>query len=339
MKKLLFLFSLFVGVALLLTSCVKDVKTEPDNSILLTFNDATLESGMTKQLVCKNYSASDLTWTSSDSTVAAVSVSGMITAHKPGTTTINVKSKSHAVSATCSVTVVQGKATDVGVGADGTVYVVGDDSVATGGYAIYRVDSCGCRHRLVDVGAIRVAVSPQGIPWVVTKSNLIFRYNAGTKAWDQMPGTATDIGIGADGSVFIIGTEFATITGGNIIEKWNGSGWDKMADCAGIRIAVDPTGTPWVVNKSNIVFQYGGTYLWNPIFGIDGNDIGIGADGSVYVTGKDSTLATYNPPVYKLQGGSTWSQVPEISGTSISVDPKGKPWYIDKQGILHKPTN
>jgi len=337
MKKLSLLSLLFLSVALLISSCVKDVKTQPDNSIQINFTDATLESGMSKQLVCKNYSASDLTWTSSDSTVADVNVTGMITAHKPGTATISVKSKSHAVSATCTVTVVHGKALDVGVGADGSVYVVGDDSVAMGGYGIYKVDSCGCRHRLPDVGAIRVAVSPQGIPWVVTQSNLIFRYNATNKAWDQMPGTATDVGIGADGSVFIIGTEFATVTGGNIIEKWNGTGWDKMVDCAGIHIAVDPHGTPWVVNESNIVFQYGGTYLWNPITGIDGNDIGIGADGSVYVTGKDSASATYNPPVYKLQGGSTWSQVPGISGTSISVDPKGRPWYIDKQGILHKP--
>lgn len=336
MKKLLLLFSLFLGIAVL-ASCLKETKTQPDNSVLLVYNDATLESGMSKQLVSKNYSTSDLIWTSSDSTIAFVNVTGMITARKPGIATINVKSKAYAVSATCKVTVVQGKATDVGVGADGTVYVVGDDSVSAGGYAIYKLDSCGCRRRLPDVGAIRVAVSPQGIPWVVTKSNLIFKYN-GT-SWDQMPGTATDIGIGADGSVFIIGTEFATITGGNIIEKWNGSGWTKMADCAGIHIAVDPTGTPWVVNESNIVFQYGGTYLWNPITGIDGNDIGIGADGSVFVTGKDSTSAAYNPPVYKLQGSSVWSQVTGISGTSISVDPKGRPWYIDKQGILHKPTN
>ncbi len=335
--KITFSFLLFLfGVSLLMASCVKEVKTEPDHSVLLTFNSATLESGMTKQLVCKNYSATDLTWTSTDSTIAAVNVTGMITAHKPGTVTIGVKSKTYAVSATCTVTVTGAKATDVGVGADGTVYVVGDDSVSTGGYGIYKVDSCGCRHRLTDVGAIRVAVSPQGIPWVVTKSNLIFRYNGST--WDQMPGTATDIGIGADGSVFIISNQPASVTGGFAIMKWNGSNWTMMPDCAGIHIAVDPHGVPWVVNKSNIVFQYGGTYLWTPITGIAGNDIGIGADGSVYVTGKDSTLASYNPPIYKYNAVTGWSQLPGgVSGVSISVDPKGNPWYIDKSGVLHKP--
>ncbi|MDO3626792.1 tectonin domain-containing protein [Mucilaginibacter sp. BT774] len=337
MKKLLLLSMLFLSTGVLVSSCVKDVKTEPDHSVQITFDKATIAAGTTKQLVCKNYSGSDLIWTYSDSTVAAVNVTGMITAYKPGTTTINVKSKAYPVSATCVVTIVQANATDVGVGADGTVYVVGNDSVsATGGYGIYKWINGGL-HKLPDCAAVRVAVSPQGVPWVVNKSNLIFRYNGTT--WDQMPGTATDIGIGKDGSVFIIGTQFASVTGGNIIQKWNGSGWDTMPDCAGVHIAVDPTGTPWVVNKSNIVFQYGGTYLWNPIYGIDGNDIGIGADGSVFVTGKDSTLATYNPPVYKLEGGSTWTPVPSISGISISVDPNGKPWYIDKQDVLHFPAN
>jgi hypothetical protein len=334
-RPILFLFLLF-SVSLSMSSCVKEVKTEPDNSVLISFDAATLEAGMTKQLVCSNYSATDLTWTSSDSTVAAVNVTGMITAHKPGTATINVKSKTHAVSATCTITVVEGKATDVGVGADGTVYVVGNDSVSAAGYGIYRVDSCGCRHKLTDAGAIRVAVSPQGIPWVVTKLNQILRYNNNTKAWDQVPGTATDIGIGADGSVFIIGTQFATVTGGNIIQKWNGSTWDTMPDCAGVRIAVDPHGTPWVVNKSHLVFRYGGTYLWDTLYGVEGNDIGIGANGSVYVSGKDSTAASYNPPIYQY-GVNGWAQLPGIFGTSLSVGPQGQLWYIDKSGILHKP--
>lgn len=338
MKKLITLSLFLFSVALLALSCVKEVKSEPDHSVQITFENATIAAGTTKQLVCKNYSANDLTWTSSDSTVAAVNATGLITAYKAGTTTINVKSKAYSASATCAVTVVNANATDVGVGADGSVFVVGNDSVsATGGYGIYKWINGGL-HKLPDCAAIRVAVSPQGVPWVVNKSNLIFRYNGTT--WDQMPGAATDIGIGADGSVFAISTQFATITGGNTIMKWNGAGWDTMPDCAGIHIAVDPHGVPWVVNKSNIVFQYGGTYLWNPMQGIAGNDIGIGADGSVFVTGKDSTLTSYNPPIYQFNSsgsGPIWSEVPGISGTSISVDPNGKPWYIDQTGVLHKP--
>jgi hypothetical protein len=328
---LLFLFSL----TLLMGSCVKDIKTEPDHSVIMTFDTARLAAGTSKQLVCKNYSANELTWSSSDSTVAAVSITGLITAFKPGTTVINVKSKTYAVSATCTVTVVNAKVTDVGVGADGSVFVIGADSVsATGGYGIYKWVN-GQLKKLPDCAAIRIAVSPQGVPWVVNKSHLIFRYN-GTTIWDQMPGTATDIGIGADGSVFAIGTQDVSPTGGYNIMKWNGTGWTTMSDCAGIHIAVDPHGTPWVVNRSGVVFQYGGTYLWNQIYGVAGNDIGIGADNSVFVTGKDSTLATYNPPIFKYNN-TGWTQVQSASGINISVDPQGKIWYTDKLGELHKP--
>ncbi|HEY2580344.1 MAG TPA: tectonin domain-containing protein [Mucilaginibacter sp.] len=337
MKRSILILLLFCGMISLMGSCVKEVKTQPDHSVKIIFDAARIAAGTQKQLVSQNYSATDLIWSSSDSTVAAVNATGLITAFKPGVAEINVKSKAYAVSATCRVTVVEANATDVGVGADGSVFVVGNDSVsATGGYGIYKWINGGL-HKLPDCAAVRVAVSPQGVPWVVNKSNLIFRYNGNT--WDQLPGTATDIGIGADGSVFAISTQPASVSGGNSILKWNGSAWGTMLDCAGVHIAVDPHGTPWVVNKSNIVFQYGGTYLWNPINGISGNDIGIGADGSVFVTGKDSTLASYNPPIYKYNASTGWSQVQGVSGTSISVDPNGKPWYIDKQNVLHNPTN
>ncbi len=44
-----------------------------------------------------------------------------------------------------------------------------------------------------------------------------------------MPGTATDIGNGADGSVFAVGTQDVSPTGGYNIMKWNGTGWDIYA--------------------------------------------------------------------------------------------------------------
>ena len=139
-------------------------------------------------------------------------------------------------------------------------------------------------------------------------------------------GTATDIGIGADGSVYAIGTERILPYRRKQYSEMERHSWDTMPDCAGIHIAVDPHGTPWVVNKSNIVFQYGGNDLWNPITGVAGNDIGIGADGSVYVTGKDSPLLLISPPVYKFNSWFDMDAGTRISGISISVGPTGRPW-------------
>ena len=337
MKSAVVTLSLFLGLAILWTSCIKQLTQGPDNSIKLTFASVTLPAGTKKQLVCENYPASDLTWTTTDSSVVKVDTTGLLTAFKAGVATIGVKSKTKAVSATCNVTITDQAYSDVGVGADGSVFVIGTDSVSqTGGYGIYKL----VNDRLIQLpecAGIRVAVDPHGMPWVVNKSHLIFKYN-GTLVWQQMPGNATDIGIGADGSVYAIGTQDVSPTGGYNIMKWNGTSWDTMADCAGIHIAVDPHGTPWVVNKSNIVFKYGGTYLWNIIPNVAANDLGIGAEGSVYVTGKDSTLSTYQPPIYKLNSdSSTWATLPGISGVSISVGPTGSPYYIDKLGVLHKP--
>ena len=333
MKITILTLLLFLGVASLLTSCVKEAQTEPDNSIKLTFDAVSFAAGTTKQIVCENYSASDLIWSSTDTTIVKVDVSGLLTAFKAGVATINVKSKTLSVSATCTVTVIDQPVSDVGVGADGSVFVIGTDSVSlTGGYGIYKLVN-GRLIKLPACAGIRIAVTPQGMPWVVNKSHLIFRYN-GTPVWDQMPGTANDIAIGADGSVYAIGTQNVSPTGGYNIMKWNGTGWDTMLACAGIHIAVAPNGTPWVVNRSNIVFQYGGTYLWNIMSTGIGNDIGIGADGSVFVTANDLGTPGYQPPIYKFNGGQ-WTTVPGLSGVSISTGPTGKIYYIDKSGVLH----
>jgi hypothetical protein len=336
MKRTILSLLFLASMALLIASCKKEAKPQPDHSIIMTSNSASLSAGTSKQLASKNYSASQLTWASSDTTVATVDATGLVTTLKPGTIVITIKSQTYSVSTTCNVTVTQAKLTDIGVGADGSVFVIGSDTAnTTGGHSIYKLVN-GELHKLQGCTGIRIAVSPQGAPWVVNESNLIFKYNAG--AWTQLPGTGSDIGIGADGSVFAVGTQLSTVTGGYIIMKWNGSNWDTMPQCAGIRIAVSPAGIPWVINLSNLVYEYGG-YLWTQMPGVAAADIGIGGDGSVFVTGADTGVPAYTPPIYQFNGGS-WSQVPGLSnGTSISVDAHGKVWYIDKSGFLHIPTN
>ena len=226
---------------------------------------------------------------------------------------------------------IKGKASDVGIGADGSVFVIGIDSVSpTGGFSISKLIADSLSKLPFSAGT-RIAVSPSGIPWVINKSHLIYKYNG--YYWTPMPGTGNDIGIGADGSVYIIGTDSVSATGGNSISKWNGTNWTKLANCAGMKIAVAPDGTPWVVAKSNIVYRKTSGELWTPINGVSANDIGIGADGSVYVTGKDTK--TNNPAIYKYVKNS-WSIVSGVSGLSIAVSPKGNPYWTDRLNNLYK---
>ena len=149
------------------------------------------------------------------------------------------------------------RATDIGVGADGSVWVIGSN-----GGSVHRFDRISGQFEQTPGGAagVRIAVQPDGIPWVVNSSGQIFRkQNNGTAGgWDLMPGIAKDIGIGADGSVWAIGSDFG------IYKYTGGPQWAKITGEA-VRIAVDCNGDPWVVNNTNALFHYHTkTSAWAP---------------------------------------------------------------------------
>ena len=340
MKNLYLIVIVALGFVLVLNSCSKvtDIQTEPDHSIKLTFDTVRITQGTTQYLAAKNYHADQINWSSSDTSIVKIDATGLITAFRPGVVTITAVHKTYAVSAKC-VVIVGGnnisdtKVSDVSVGADGSIYAIGTDLVSpTGGYGIYKVVG-NKLNKLPLCAGTRIAVGPDGRPWVVNKSNLVYRFRDSTSAWEKLPGTATDIGIGADGSTFIIGTDNVSPSGGKSISKWDGSNWITMPECAGIHIAVDPHGIPYVANLSNIVYKYDGTHFWHPINGFLANDIGIGANGSVFATGATGATSA----VAKINDAGSWAAVSISTATavSISVKPDGSFVYIDGNGYLH----
>ena len=78
-------------------------------------------------------------------------------------------------------------------------------------------------------------------------------YAQSGKTWDQLPGFAKDIGVGGDGSVWIIGTNPGGTEHDFGIHKWTGSNW-RGIEGGGVQISVDSSGLPWIVNSmGNIV--------------------------------------------------------------------------------------
>ncbi len=217
-----------------------------------------------------------------------------------------------------------GLATDIGVGADGTAYITGSQAVS-GGYGIYRWS--GSNWVLQNGGAVRVDVSPQGTPWVVNNVGNIFRGD-GTGAYEVLPGLATDIGIGADGTVYIIGTD--VVPGGYGIYRWNGSNWDKIPGGA-VKVDVSPQGTPWVVNNVGNIFRGNGSGGFEVLPGL-ATDIGIGADGTVYITGSQPVAGGYG--VYRWNG-SNWSLI-DGGGVHVSVSPQGLPWLVNDANAIFR---
>jgi hypothetical protein len=208
-----------------------------------------------------------------------------------------------------------GGASDVAVGADGSVWIVGTGTVP-GGYSIYHWT--GSSWSAVPGGAISIAVGPDGSPWVTNATNHIYHW-AGT-GWVVYPGAATDVAVGADGSVWVVGT--GRVPGGYSIYHWTGSGWSVVPGGA-INIAVGPDGSPWVTNATNHIYHWAGTG-W-VVYPGAATDVAVGADGSVWVVGTGTVPGGYS--IYHWTG-SGWSAVPG-GAISIAVGPDGAPWVTN----------
>ncbi len=137
--------------------------------------------------------------------------------------------------------------------------------------------------------------------------------------WKPMPDTATDIGAGPDGSVWIIGT--ASTGGGHDIRQFNGTGWTTVPGGA-VRIAVGPSG-PWVVNNANNIYRRSGNgFALLPGTAVD---IGLGPKGEAWIIGTNVVAGGFG--VYWWDGDE-WRAV-EGGGARIAVGPSGVPWIVD----------
>ena len=118
-----------------------------------------------------------------------------------------------------------------------------------------------------DGGAIRIDVDPSGNPWVVDNNDNIFRRSG--DEWEQIDGEATDIGVGADGSVWVIGGSKTKINGGYGIYRL--MDWEQIEkDGGAVQISVDNRGAPWVLNSEEYIYVWK-SFNWKSIqeyFGI-----------------------------------------------------------------------
>jgi hypothetical protein len=198
-----------------------------------------------------------------------------------------------------------GAARDIGVGADGSAWVVGANSVP-GGFGIYRW--AGSAWVPVDGGAARITVDPRGEPWIVTAEGRIFQRRGA--AWRELPGRATDIGAGANGEVWVTGVD--NVPGGHSVFRWNGADWTQI-EGAGVRIAVGPDGSPWVVNADGHIYQRQGG-RWVELPG-RARDIAIGAGGTPWIIGTDAAAGGHSMHFWN---GSAWVRV-EGGAVGIAV--------------------
>ena len=226
-----------------------------------------------------------------------------------------------ATVATVSWALTDGAAHDVGVGANGSVWVIGTNPVP-GGYTIWRrVNNAWVN---VPGGAVRIAVDPQGNAWVVNATQNIFRYD-GTN-WQLTTGAARDVAVGANGTVWMIGNNPEAGGYGIYRSTDKGANWTKVPGSA-LRISVDPQGNAWVVNNTNNIFRYDGTN-WVLLSGA-ATDVGIGSDGAAWVIGTDGGI-------YRWEN-NTWAKKPG-GAAQIAAGPNGSVWVVNQGNQIYQAT-
>jgi hypothetical protein len=217
---------------------------------------------------------------------------------------------------------------DTKMGLPQYVTTVGTDTCA-GGYSINRYQiTLDKYYKISSEGAVKVAGN-ESVGWMINDQHKIFRWSGiNNQGWVEMPGSANDICVGADGSVFIIGTNVRV--GGYGIYKWNGSSWIQYSSGAGIKVAGDAQGNPWVITSDNTVFQWAGS-SWVQMPGAASEICITAFDGIPYIIGMNERSGGYG--IYKWNG-SDWTQYVSGAGIKIHVDSLGRVWVITNANTI-----
>jgi hypothetical protein len=250
-------------------------------------------------------------------------------------------------------------ARDIGVGMNGDAWITGGSS-GSGGYLIYKRNGSSWSLESSGGRALRIAVGPTGVPWVVASDNAVYRrtsssHTSGTWQWIQ-GACATDIAVGGDNSVWIIGC--VSGSGGyeikELVSESGGVGTWQLSNGRAVRIAVDQVGVPWVVASDNAVYRRtsataaSGSWNWLPGTGQDfrATDIAagpVGVDDSgvkvsyVFALGATPVAGGYNVFAWNEQSVGDGNPVAPVrshwvqtngAAMNISMGPDAQPWVV-----------
>jgi hypothetical protein len=157
-------------------------------------------------------------------------------------------------------------------------------------------------------------------------TNTVDAFAASPQSFTVRPGSASLISVGANGSVYAVGSN--SVPGGHGLWRWNGSGWNPFPGGA-IRVAVDPSGNPWIINSAEEIAHFSGG-VWT-LFPGRATAISVGANGSVWVIGNNRLTGGFG--IFHWNG-SSWVEVPGAA-TAIAVDAAGNPWVVNSLGRIY----
>ena len=250
------------------------------------------------------------------------------------------------------------EAVDVGVGAEGDMYVIGTDDL------IYQYEFKTNSYISVDgdfelLKPTRIDVDENGTPYVIANCGKVY-YLDFFNHWVELDGCASDIGVGRGSDVWKIGCDEKSQGGFGIWKliceehqeepstycereqirfrkltylfsnlKQNHKNTAKHCfwyriEGEGTRIDVSPDGLPYIIGPGNVVMKYEDPN-WLGIFGNYAVDLTVSNEGLLFIVDLNGNIHR----VITEELG-TWEQV-NGNAIAISAGPYSQPLMIGKQ--------
>ena len=217
---------------------------------------------------------------------------------------------------------------DIAGAPNGSVWAIGCNA-NDHGFGVYQYQFAKNDWQGLPGGGTRLALDTAGYGWIVSNKKEILQWTS--SGGRLVPGgCANDIAIGANGAVWVIGCK--AVPGGFEIQNLGqGNKWQTYAGGA-VRIAVDPSGTPWVANDAGNIFRW----VNNSFQQVAGcaKDLAIGQDGVIWAIGCNAVPGGFG--IYRMSpNGNQWENVPG-GAVAISVSGKNQPWVANSEGKLFR---
>jgi hypothetical protein len=145
------------------------------------------------------------------------------------------------------ISLLHGTPIDIGVGSLDTAWAIAPDLPELERTSLLRWD--GFQWARFWDSVSRVAVEPNGTPWVLRDDGRVTRLDGDDWTWIGRI-HADDIGVGANGEAWVIS--------GGMVYFWDGTTWEQVIDpsfaLVPAAIAVSPEGKPWIVDQYGRIF-------------------------------------------------------------------------------------
>jgi hypothetical protein len=144
---------------------------------------------------------------------------------------------------------------------------------------------------------------------------------------------ALDIAVGPSGTVWFTGKTEPANAADKLIYYVTAQGPKALPSGAAVRIAVDATNNPWVVNSLGHLFRWDGT-KWLYIRA-NVKDIALNAGNRIWALDASGIA-------HRWDGGNTWTPAVQKEGhlgAAIAVDPGGNPWLVSRVGDIWRMQN